>query len=154
VVSGQRIAKSGGCPDASGEDADASHKRVFTWFASWRRKRQLKQAKRPHSKSSRREALDGPGIAEPREESKPDSVDGDHLSRTHVSGPPAVKRMPRTLASASSVNGHASGCSGGEYPFHFRPGGRTLVSVALPPVTRSRLAPSTLLYAVWTFLSD
>jgi len=60
VASGQRAAKSGGCPDASGEDADASHKRVFTWFAGRRCKRQLKRAKRPHSKSGCRKALDGP----------------------------------------------------------------------------------------------
>ena len=60
MASGQRTAKSSGRPDANGEDADVSHKRVFTWFAGRRRKRQPKRAKRPHSKSSGRKALDGP----------------------------------------------------------------------------------------------
>ena len=60
MASGQRAAKSGGSPDASGEDADLSHRRVFTWFAGRRRKRQPKRAKRPHSKSNDRKVSDGP----------------------------------------------------------------------------------------------
>src|SRR5262249_18847912 len=51
------------------------------------------------------------------EESKPDSVGDDHLSQSRCSTPSA-KRMPRTLASASSVISHASGCSEGDCPFH------------------------------------
>src|SRR5437016_13721707 len=56
------------------------------------------------------------------EESKPDSVGGDHLSVRRLHVELRGLRMPRTLASASSVNGHASGCSGGDYPFHSRSG--------------------------------
>ena len=36
-------------PALSGEDAQASHRRVFTWFANWWRNHQLKQAEKPHS---------------------------------------------------------------------------------------------------------
>jgi len=50
----------GAVPALNGKDAERSHKRVFTWFASRRCKRQPKRAERPHSKSSGRKALDGP----------------------------------------------------------------------------------------------
>ena len=36
-------------PELSGEDAQASHRRVFTWFANRWRNHQLKQAEKPHS---------------------------------------------------------------------------------------------------------
>jgi len=39
-----------------------SHKRVLTWFAGRRCKRQPKRAKRPHSKFSDRKALNGPAM--------------------------------------------------------------------------------------------
>jgi hypothetical protein len=42
------------------ETRRANHRRVFIWFASWWRNHQLKQAEKPHSKSSVRKALDGP----------------------------------------------------------------------------------------------
>jgi len=37
-----------------------NRRRVLTWFASWWRNHQFKQAEKPHSKSSVRKALDGP----------------------------------------------------------------------------------------------
>jgi hypothetical protein len=42
------------------ETRRANHRRVFIWSASWWRNHQLKQAEKPHSKSSVRKALDGP----------------------------------------------------------------------------------------------
>ena len=60
---GQRIAKSDGRPSAKwSRRGDESHSRVLTWFASRWRNHQPKRAERPHSKSSRRNPLDGPAM--------------------------------------------------------------------------------------------
>jgi hypothetical protein len=69
------------------------------------------------------------------EESKPDFVGCDHLSasinRERSSAHPQQDvGVPPTLTSASSVTGHAWGCSGEDYPFHLRLR-RIVVSVAL-----------------------
>ena len=37
-----------------------NRRRVLTWFASWWRNHQFKQAEKPHSKSARRKMPDGP----------------------------------------------------------------------------------------------
>ena len=43
------LSKTAADPALSGEDADNSHRRVFTWFVSRWRNHQLKRAEKPHS---------------------------------------------------------------------------------------------------------
>ena len=62
MASGKRIVKSDGRLDANGQDVEKNHKRVLIWFAGRWRNHQLKQAEKPHSKSSGRKTLDGPAM--------------------------------------------------------------------------------------------
>jgi len=63
VVPGQRTAqKAVAVPEQMVQTRNKSRKCVLTWFACRCRKRQPKRAKRPHSKFSRRKALNGPAM--------------------------------------------------------------------------------------------
>ena len=60
MASGERAAKSGGCPGAKWLRRVRNRRRVLTWFAGWWRNHELKRAKKPHLKFSCRNALNGP----------------------------------------------------------------------------------------------
>ncbi len=49
-------------PEQTVKTRSRNRRRVLTWFASRWRNHQSKRAKRPHSKSSDRKALDGPAM--------------------------------------------------------------------------------------------